>query len=120
VKSKDELHNKLMDYYNSHVVKTNSRMSVLQSDYDSVARSKKVSQWLSEHSIQLSMSAPYKHSQNGQIERDVQSVMDKARTLMIAQDVPPMFWEYAIQFVHQPQGLTLFHPMNVCLVSSQR
>jgi hypothetical protein len=33
---------------------------------------------------------------NGQVERDVCSVMDKARTLMASANVPMKYWEYAI------------------------
>jgi hypothetical protein len=50
-----------------------------------------------EKKITISLSAPYRHDQNGQIERDIQNVMDKTRTLMAGADVPVNFWCYALQ-----------------------
>jgi hypothetical protein len=64
---------------------------------DSVATSNKIINWLHDNNIRITLSAPYRHEQNGQIERDVQYVMDKARTLMMSYDVPRMFWEYAVK-----------------------
>ncbi len=48
------------------------------------------------NNIKLHLSAPYVHYQNGQVERDIQHVMNKARTLMASINVPPKYWEYAI------------------------
>jgi hypothetical protein len=41
------------------------------------------------NNIKLQLSAPYVHYQNGQVERDIQHVMNKARTLMASINVPP-------------------------------
>jgi hypothetical protein len=88
----------VLDDFNSQVVVPNGhKWRVLQCDYDSIFNSKKVKTWLNKHEIRLQASEPYVHSQNGQIERDVQSVMDKARTLMAVYKVPPKYWEFAVK-----------------------
>ena len=56
-----------------------------------------VRQWLTERGIELSMSSPYVHAQNGWIERDMQSILDIARTIMMPYQTPLVFWDFAIQ-----------------------
>jgi hypothetical protein len=75
----------------------NFKIKILQCDFDTVSLSEKVKFWLVTNAIKLQSSAPYSHSQNGQIERDIQNVMDKARTLMAAGGVPNKYWDYAVQ-----------------------
>ena len=70
---------------------------VMQCDYDTVLRSKKIAGWLRSESLKLQMSAPYVHSQNGFIEANMGKVMDTARTLMAEGRVPPRFWSFAIE-----------------------
>jgi hypothetical protein len=52
--------------------------------------------WLLANGIRSQLSSPYLHWQNGQIERDIQSVLNKARTMMAQYNVPPKLWSYAI------------------------
>ena len=69
----------------------------LQSDFDSVLLSESVGEWLKDYGIKLQTSAPYAHAHNGLIERAVQNVLDKARTLMSTYNVPTKYWEYAVK-----------------------
>jgi hypothetical protein len=73
-----------------------AKMFILQSDVDSVARSDEIQDWMMSNNISLQLSTAYKHAQNGQIERDMQNVIDRARTFMFSYDVPASFWYYAI------------------------
>ena len=73
------------------------KLMKFQSDFDTVILSEVIHNWLRENHIKLQVSAPYSHVQNGQIERDIQNVLDKARILMITYDVPKKFWEYAVK-----------------------
>jgi hypothetical protein len=43
------------------------------------------------------MSPSYKQSHNGQIERDMQNVLDKARTMLASYEVPIQWWWHAIK-----------------------
>ena len=97
VRLKSEAVEALEDFFIKFVHKYDYKIKVLQSDADCIFMSKRIETWLKKHDIALQLSAPYVHSQNGQIERDVQNVFDKARTLMVGQDVPPKYWEYAVK-----------------------
>ena len=77
----------------SVVLANNYVIHKLQGDFDTVVLSAEVQRWLALHSIKLQVSAPYSHAQNGQIERDMQNVLDKARTLMSASNAPRKYWE---------------------------
>ena len=96
VNSKRKMIEALSTFKNGVVMFHNGNWKILQSDYDSVINSEKVKSWLLNNKIKLQLSAPYLHYQNGMVERQIQNVMDKARTLMIEYNVPPKYWEYAI------------------------
>ena len=97
VKSKSEFLSVLKRFNREHNLKKDIPMKKLQSDSDSLAKSAEIRKWLEDNNVEPSLSTPYNKAQNGQIERDMQSVMDKTRTLMMTYDVNPHFWEYALQ-----------------------
>ena len=87
-----------LDRFNKSVIKSKGKQwRVMQSDWDSIFKSQEVRDWLLDNGISLQLSAPYLHSENGQIERDIQSIMDKARTLMAVYNAPPQMWEFAVK-----------------------
>ena len=96
VRTKGESLDALKDFNVNIVKKYNFKMKTLQSDADCIFKAKRIKNWLMKKEMTLQLSAPYMHYQNGQIERDVQNVFDKTRTLMLSYDVPPKFWEYAV------------------------
>jgi hypothetical protein len=96
VKEKSEVHDALVMFFRQHVKNSQHRIKTLQADYENIVISGKMENWLIDRHIKLSLSSPYRHDQNGQIERDVQNVMDKARTLMASYDVPSKYWEFAV------------------------
>ena len=98
VKDKRDVNQALERYHNEVIVKHNKVWKILQCDYDTIFNSDKVRRWLRQKNIQLNISQPYVHSMNGQVERDVCSIMDKARTLMASGNVPIRYWEYAVLF----------------------
>jgi len=53
--------------------------------------------WLHSKGIELQTTAPYSPSQNGAAERLNQTLVERARAMMIARDVPMFLWEYAIR-----------------------
>jgi len=75
-----------------------NRPQILQGDYDSLHTEKKTNQWLKNRGIKLQLSAPFKHAQNGQIERDMQNVLDRTRTMMSIYDAPFRMWEFAVRY----------------------
>jgi hypothetical protein len=65
------------------------KLKVLQGDFDTMHRDEVVTDFLKENQVtRLQLSAPYNYSQNGQIERDMQSVGNVSRTLMSAGGAP--------------------------------
>jgi hypothetical protein len=46
--------------------------------------------------LDFHVSAPHCHHQNGQIERAMQTVLDKTRTLLAACQAPLKYWDYAL------------------------
>jgi len=102
VKSKDEQVDAIQAFWDAHI--GNQRMEVqlelmivLQSDANTITRSSSVRKWLNKHKVRLQLSTPYKKSENGQIERDIRNVTDRARTLLSSYDVPNWFWWYAVK-----------------------
>ena len=53
--------------------------------------------WLREQGIQLQLTAPHSPSQNGAAERLNHTLVELARAMMIARNVPQFLWEYAIK-----------------------
>ena len=97
VRTKSESVEALEDFQRKIVKRYGYTTLILQSDADCIFTSKRVEFWLKKNNIVLELSAPYVHSQNGQIERDVQNVFDKTRTLMHSHNVPPSYWEFAVK-----------------------
>jgi hypothetical protein len=96
VKSKGESVNTMNEFNANIVIPNNKTWKILQADYDTIFKNAEMQLWLNEHQITLQLSAPYVHSQNGQVERSMQNVMDKARTLMAVYNTPAKFWNYAV------------------------
>ncbi|MDP3780761.1 MAG: GAG-pre-integrase domain-containing protein, partial [Nitrosopumilaceae archaeon] len=67
VKSKDErvTLSKFKEFYTLVKTLANKYPSVMQCDYDTVLKSEKMIEWMRDMNIQLQMSAPYCHWQNG-------------------------------------------------------
>jgi histone deacetylase 1/2 len=97
VKSKSEFIKALRAFYEQHNVLYKVELKVLQGDFDTMHKDEVVKEFLRENKVtRLQLSAPYNHSQNGQIERDMQSVLNVTRTLMSSSGCPNWFWEFAV------------------------
>lgn len=98
VKSRSEVLECFKQFLYDVVLATNHEWKILQADNDTAFLSKSVLNWLSRQKIRQHLSAPYKHSQNGMVERDIQTIMNDARTVMAMYDCPHKYWCYAIQY----------------------
>eukprot|EP01034_Spumella_vulgaris_P034656 gene34656-biopygen29504 len=74
-----------------------SRPKIFHCDDDSVENGGLISSYLLGLGLEMHVSPPYVHHQNGQVERAVQTTLDKARTLLIGGGAPSKFWDYATQ-----------------------
>jgi hypothetical protein len=97
VKSKDELSEAIKEFKANVINKSNYTWRVMQCDYEKVNLSKQVRTTLADMDITIQASAPYRKDQNGQVERDIASLMDKARTFMESQSVPSSYWQFAVK-----------------------
>jgi hypothetical protein len=96
-KGKNQLAEAVKVFNSTFLIPKKIRMKVFQADYENINISKHLREWLSKNSTTISLSTPYKHSQNGQVERDIQNVMDRARTLMVGSHALPGYWEFAVK-----------------------
>jgi hypothetical protein len=71
---------------------------VLQSDSESDFNSADVNNFCIKHLIDQQYSAPYKHGQNGSIERRIGILQDLVRTMMLQYAVPPSLLEDCITY----------------------
>jgi len=95
-KSRSQTLDCLKDFLLTVVKPAGAEWKVLQGDVDSAFISKAVVEWLMKKTIRLQLSAPYKHSQNGLVERAMQSVMNLARAAMSKYNTPARYWGYAV------------------------
>ena len=96
VRSKKEIIECVKKFMADYVRAHNRLTLVLQCDFERVNTSSTMRAWLRSEHIRLQTSPPYEHNRNGQIERDMGTVLDKARTMMAEYNVPQRFWEYAV------------------------
>ena len=99
VKNKSEHTRVLQDFKINYTLKYDKTWRVLQSDSESIFKSKRVANWLRKNEIRLTLSTPYQHWQNGQVEVYVRIVMDKTRTIMVVYNTPIKYWGYAVNYV---------------------
>jgi len=95
-KGEDVLSDILRSFHDSVMVPSGLPTRYIHFDYDSVETGGLITSLLKEFKIAPRVSAPYCHHQNGHIERAVQTVLDRARTLLVAARAPTKFWNYAL------------------------
>jgi len=84
---------------NLAVLETQERpVKIIQADVSREIMSRDVETWTSKKGIEIQLSSPYKKHENGGVERDMQTLLDKSRTVMAAYDVPLSFWPFAVDY----------------------
>ena len=96
-KSKDEdvLLTILQSFFLQTVKRTDFTPRIFHCDDDSVETGGFISDFVLGLGLDMHVSTPYLHHQNGQVERAIQTLADKTRTLLIAGRVPWIYWDYA-------------------------
>ena len=72
------------------------KVKVIQGDDDPVFRSAEFNTLMNQRSIEMRRSYPYDHSGNGLIERNIRTLVDMAKTMMLVYNTPLVFWPYAL------------------------
>jgi ribonuclease HI len=68
----------------------------VQTDDDVLYRSSRMKKIFDDFAINKRTTVPYHHSSNGWIERQMRTIMEKARTIMLIYNCPLSFWAEAI------------------------
>jgi hypothetical protein len=99
VKTKSQVFPCMKDFKLTIVERNGFKLSIFQSDGDSVVLSEAAKRWVDEQLIIQQTSAPYAQFQNGGVERAMQTVCDKVLTVMADYNPPPKFWGFAVLYV---------------------
>lgn len=75
---------------------TGNNIKILRSDNGKEFVCQKFAKFLEEKGIIHEISAPYIHEQNGHAEREIQTLVNSARSIIIAKNVPRDLWPEAI------------------------
>lgn len=75
------------------------RIKTLRCDNGTEFRNEKMMEYLSSRGIKLETSAPYVHQQNGRAEREMRTIVECARTMILAKNLSPRLWAEAINTV---------------------
>ena len=102
LQQKSEATRTVKDYV-AHLKTNGMQLRAFRYDRGREFINKELQDWLTSQGIELQMIAPYSPSQNGATEHLNRMLIELARAMMIAQDVPPYLWEYAVQ-----------HAMYIC------
>jgi hypothetical protein len=106
IAKKNELLNTLEELESNYIKFYGHEMKVLQSDSEAVFKDEKIANWCTKRNIRTHLSPPYLHEANGKAERNIQTVVEMARTYMISSNAPPNVWEYAVALAVHNLNLT--------------
>eukprot|EP01034_Spumella_vulgaris_P047502 gene47502-biopygen35191 len=87
---------KILEHFFSMINEYPFRARIFHCDDDSVENGGLISRYLLSLGLEMHVSPPHVPHQNGQIERAMQTTLDKARTLMIGGGASHRFWDYAV------------------------
>ena len=73
-------------------------VSIMHCDADTVELGDKITRYLNKKGIDRHVSTPFTPHQNGLVERAMQRVLDKTRTLLYTGRVPKKYWDYALLY----------------------
>jgi hypothetical protein len=106
IAKKNELLNTLEELEANYIKFYGHEMKILQSDSEAVFKDEKIANWCTKRNIRTHLSPPYLHEANGKAERNIQTVVEMARTYMLASSAPPNVWEYAVALAVHNLNLT--------------
>ena len=96
VKHKSDVIDCLKTYVNTIRNKYDYKVKFLHVDNGTEYINQEVKKYLSDHGIQLETTAPYTPEQNGRAERDMRTIVESARSMIHAKQVPLTLWAEAV------------------------
>lgn len=109
LKHKSDTFKYFKEFENAFFNKFGYRIKALRCDNGTEFRNAKMLDYLSSHGIKLETSAPYVHQQNGRAEREMRTIVECARTMIIAKNLSHRLWAEAIN--------TAVYILNRCVSS---
>jgi len=88
LKHKSETFNKFKEYEQLVFNKFGTRIKTVRADNGTEYYNKNMSNYFALRGITLKTSAPYTHEQNGRSEREIRTIVECARTMLIAKNLP--------------------------------
>ena len=99
VRHKSEFLQCFQQYLIDSGLRINSKINgpqILQSDTSNDVFAPEVKEFCTQHGIRQRCSAPYKQSQNGIVERAIQTIKNTMRTILLDSNLPHKMWPYAL------------------------
>lgn len=96
IKHKSDVFDRFKEYERMITNKFGRPMKVLRSDNGREYCNGNMKDYLTSKGIRLETSAPYTPEQNGKAERDNRTIVECARTMLTAKDLPTFLWAEAV------------------------
>ena len=96
LRHKSEVFGKYKDFENFVLTQTGNKIKVLRSDNGREYTSEEFRKHMTDRGIIQEFSSPYIHEQNGRAEREIRTIVESARTMLISSGVDLELWPEAI------------------------
>lgn len=96
LKHKSEIFNCFKDFETAFYNEFEYRIKTLRCDNSTEFCNKNMKKYLASRGIKLERSAPYVYQQNGRAEHEMRTIVECARTMLLAKNVPIRLWVEAI------------------------
>ncbi|MBW0493093.1 hypothetical protein O181_032808 [Austropuccinia psidii MF-1] len=94
---KSEAKSKLQHWITQFINVTDNTVKVIRTDNGSEFKNNTFGEFLKTKGIVHEFAMPYKHHQNGRIERTNRTISEMARTMLIASNLPTFLWPWAFR-----------------------
>lgn len=99
LRHKSEVFEKFREFNAFVLTQLNTKIKVLKSDNGTEYTSRDFEKYLCENGIVHERSSPYIHEQNGRAEREIRTLVETARSIILAKSVNSKLWPEAINTV---------------------
>lgn len=109
LRHKSDTFERFKEFENAFYTKFEYRMKALRCDNGTEFCNKQLKEYLASRGIKLETSAPYVHQQNGRAEREMRTIVECARTMILAKNLSQRLWAEAVN--------TAVYILNRCVSS---
>ena len=96
LRHKSEVFDRFKDYENFVQTQTGNKIKVIRSDNGREYISEQFRKHTIDRGIVHEFSSPYIHEQNGRAEREMRTIVESARTMLINNEINPQLWPEAV------------------------